>query len=41
LLGWTAKTKLDDGLKRTVNFYKNNKQWWEKFLWMKELWGQR
>jgi dTDP-glucose 4,6-dehydratase len=41
LLGWTAKTKLDDGLKRTVDFYKNNKQWWEKFLWMKELWGQR
>jgi dTDP-glucose 4,6-dehydratase len=41
LLGWTAKTKLDDGLKRTINFYKNNKQWWEKFLWMKELWGQR
>ena len=41
LLGWTAKINLDDGLQRTVEFYKNNKQWWEKFLWMKELWGQR
>ena len=41
LLGWTAKTNLDDGLQRTVEFYKNNKQWWKKFLWMKELWGQR
>ena len=41
LLGWTAKINLDDGLQRTVEFYKNNKQWWEKFLWMKELSGQR
>lgn len=38
LLGWNAKTNLDDGLERTVKFYKNNKQWWKKFLWMKELW---
>ena len=36
-----AKTNLDDGLQRTVEFYKNNKQWWEKFLWMKELWEQK
>jgi len=41
LLGWTAKIDLDDGLQQTVEFYKNNKQWWEKFLWMKELWGQK
>ena len=41
LLGWTAKIGLDDGLQRTGEFYKNNKQWWEKFLWMKELLGQK
>ena len=41
LLGWEAKIKLDDGLQRTVEFYRDNRQWWEKFLWMKELWGPR
>lgn len=39
LLGWVAKTNLDNGLQRTVEFYKDNKHWWKKFLWMKELWG--
>ena len=41
LLGWTAKIDLEKGLERTVDFYRNNKHWWEKFLWMKELWGQK
>ena len=41
LLGWEAALSLDEGLERTVKFYKENPQWWEKFLWMKELWGPR
>jgi len=39
LLDWQARTDLDEGLEKTVEFYKNNRQWWERFIWMKELWG--
>jgi dTDP-glucose 4,6-dehydratase len=39
LLGWETKISLDEGLKRTVDFYAGNRKWWSKFLWMKELWG--
>ena len=39
LLDWQARTDLDAGLEKTVEFYKNNRQWWERFVWMKELWG--
>jgi len=39
LLGWQAEVSLEDGLARTVEFYADNRQWWEKFLWMKKLWG--
>ena len=39
LLDWQVRTDLDEGLEKTVEFYKNNRQWWERFIWMKELWG--
>ena len=39
LLGWKAQTELDEGLDKTVEFYKNNREWWQRFIWMKELWG--
>jgi dTDP-glucose 4,6-dehydratase len=39
LLDWKAETSLDAGLEETIEFYKNNRQWWERFIWMKELWG--
>ena len=39
LLDWQAQTDLDEGLEKTVEFYKNNRKWWERFIWMKELWG--
>lgn len=38
LLGWEATIKLEEGLKKTVEFYSNNPKWWERYLWMKELW---
>jgi dTDP-glucose 4,6-dehydratase len=31
-LGWTPKTKFDDGIKKTVNWYLENKDWWEKII---------
>ncbi len=36
LLDWETKISLDEGLKRTVDFYTGNRKWWSKFLWMKE-----
>ncbi len=39
LLDWETMVPLDEGLVRTVEFYALNRKWWEKFLWMKELWG--
>jgi len=39
LLDWQAEISLDTGLEKTIEFYKNNRQWWERFTWMKELWG--
>lgn len=28
-LGWIAKTKFDDGIKKTIKWYIENKKWWE------------
>tara|TARA_B100000686_G_scaffold343152_1_gene423474 strand:+ start:2175 stop:3224 length:1050 start_codon:yes stop_codon:yes gene_type:complete len=38
LLDWGASVSLKEGLERTVRFYQENREWWERFLWMKELW---
>ncbi len=38
LLGWKCEVDLREGLARTVGFYRNNRQWWERFLWMKDSW---
>lgn len=29
-LGWMPKTKLEDGLKKTIEWYRNNESWWKK-----------
>ena len=39
LLGWKTSIKLKEGLEKTIMFYRNNSKWWERYLWMKELWG--
>ena len=31
-LGWTPQTKFDDGIKLTVDWYLNNRAWWEKII---------
>ncbi len=28
-LGWTPKTRFEDGLKKTIDWYLENKSWWE------------
>ena len=40
-LGWQSKVGLDEGLKRTIEFYQNNPKWWERIMWMKELWAPK
>jgi len=37
LLGWTPKTKFEDGLDKTIDWYKNNREWWESRLWMRRV----
>lgn len=31
-LGWLPETKFEDGIKLTIDWYLNNKQWWEEIL---------
>ncbi len=31
-LGWKHKTSFDDGIKKTVDWYLENKSWWEKII---------
>ena len=40
-LNWQSKIDLDEGLKHTIKFYQNNRKWWERVLWMKELWAPK
>jgi dTDP-glucose 4,6-dehydratase len=37
LLGWQATTSFEQGLDIAVDWYKNNKLWWEKQLWMRSI----
>lgn len=37
LLGWEAKTKFENGLVKTIEWYKNNMGWWEKMRWMRHV----
>jgi dTDP-glucose 4,6-dehydratase len=32
LLGWTAKTSFEEGLERTVAWYRDNEAWWRAIL---------
>lgn len=31
-LGWLPQTKFDDGIKKTIDWYLDNKQWWQNIL---------
>lgn len=37
LLSWQAATKFEDGLDRTIDWYRNNRKWWDKLLWMRQV----
>lgn len=31
-LGWLPETKFDDGIKKTIDWYLNNREWWEPII---------
>lgn len=31
-LGWLPETKFDDGIKKTIEWYLNNREWWENII---------
>ncbi|MGH8070516.1 MAG: dTDP-glucose 4,6-dehydratase [Candidatus Entotheonellia bacterium] len=37
LLGWQATTKLADGLARTIQWYADHPDWWQRRLWMRAV----
>lgn len=46
-LGWLPKTMFDDGIVKTVNWYLDNKPWWEEIIsgeyqeYYKKMYGER
>ncbi len=37
LLDWEAKVKFEDGLERTIAWYRENRKWWEKGIWLRQI----
>lgn len=37
LLGWRPQVSFEEGLERTIAWYVENRPWWEKQLWMREI----
>ena len=37
LLGWRPEVTFEEGLRRTIAWYQENRGWWEKQLWMREI----
>ena len=37
LLGWAPRVDFEEGLRRTVDWYKEHRSWWQKQLWMREI----
>jgi dTDP-glucose 4,6-dehydratase len=37
LLGWRPLVSFEEGIERTIAWYRENRPWWEKQLWMREI----
>ena len=37
LLGWRPAVSFPEGIERTIAWYRQNRPWWEKQLWMREI----
>ena len=46
-LGWLPETKFEDGIKKTIDWYLNNREWWEEIIsgdyqnYYEEMYGNR
>ncbi len=37
LLNWHAEVSFEEGIRRTIQWYKKNPTWWKKLLWMRHV----
>lgn len=37
LLGWKAEIDFGSGLDETIEWYRHNREWWQKLLWMRHV----
>jgi len=37
LLGWKAETTFEQGIIKTIEWYKGNPSWWKNLLWMRQV----
>ncbi len=37
LLGWKPKVRFEEGLEKTIEWYRENEDWWNKQLWMRSV----
>jgi dTDP-glucose 4,6-dehydratase len=37
VLGWAPTTGWEEGLVKTITWYRENRPWWEKQSWMREI----
>lgn len=37
VLGWKPEVAWEDGLRATIQWYKNHEDWWLRMLWMREI----
>ena len=37
LINWEPSISFEDGLKKTIQWYKDNRKWWERQLWMRHI----
>ena len=37
LLGWQASTPFQEGLEKTIEWYRQNTKWWDRTLWLRKV----
>lgn len=37
VLNWRAQTSFDEGLRRTIDWYRGNESWWRPQMWMRHI----
>jgi dTDP-glucose 4,6-dehydratase len=37
LLGWEAKVSFEEGLERTIRWYRDHESWWRPQMWMRHI----